>query len=302
MSLITLILGIIVLVKSADIFVVKSSNLAKCLGINSLIIGLTVVAMGTSAPEASVSIIAAIKNNSSISIGNIVGSNICNMLLVLGLSSIFSSIIVKKEILKKDYLLSIMTYIILLLIALFNNYLLLKHGILLLIFFGLYIYIILKNVKNSKEEKTKLRVGNIIMLVLSLIGIILGGNLIVNSAIIIARKLSVSEHIIALTIVAIGTSLPELVTSVVAAIKHENDIALGNVIGSNIFNTLFILGISGTINNLELTYNSLMDIIIMTIVGILIYIYMFIKRRLDKRIGIIFLLIYIGYIYYIIIR
>ncbi|HPF83523.1 MAG TPA: calcium/sodium antiporter [Bacilli bacterium] len=302
MSLITLILGIIVLVKSADIFVVKSSNLAKCLGINSLIIGLTVVAMGTSAPEASVSIIAAIKNNSSISIGNIVGSNICNMLLVLGLSSIFSSIIVKKEILKKDYLLSIMTYIILLLIALFNNYLLLKHGILLLIFFGLYIYIILKNVKNSKEEKTKLRVGNIIMLVLSLIGIILGGNLIVNSAIIIARKLSVSEHIIALTIVAIGTSLPELVTSVVAAIKHENDIALGNVIGSNIFNILFILGISGTINNLELTYNSLMDIIIMTIVGILIYIYMFIKRRLDKRIGIIFLLIYIGYIYYIIIR
>lgn len=276
MSYFFILIGFILLIKCADIFVSGCSNLAKVFRIPTIIIGLTIVAFGTSAPEASVSLIASLKGANTISVGNIVGSNICNLLLVLGISSLFGYNISR--------------------ISKFE-------GIVLLVFIIVYL-IMLYNASKSKKESVRenFKFKYIINIIIGLIGIILGGDLVVDNATIIAKTLGVSNNVIALTIVAIGTSLPELVTSAVATYKKETDIAIGNIIGSNIFNIFFILGLSGAIGNITLEFESLMDIIIMNLTGILVLILLYKNKQIDYKKGIFMLSLYIIYIIYILIR
>lgn len=310
MEYIILVIGFIVLVKCADIFVEGSSNVAKVLGVPTLIVGLTIVAFGTSAPEASVSIISAIEGKNEISIGNVVGSNICNLLLVLGISSLFKPLKANKQILKKDFLFSIIAYLTLYLsickgFILGNNKGLLERaeGIILLSFLFLYLYnMITTTSKKQEKEKRQFKFSDIFKIIFGLMGIVLGGNVVVDCATKIARNFGVSEQLIALTIVAIGTSLPELVTSIMATKKGENDIAIGNVIGSNIFNIFFILGVSSLIVPLSINYSSYIDIIIMTIVGVIVYLLTLKDKCINRKKGIFMIFLYIVYIFYIIHR
>ena len=300
MEYIILIIGFILLVKCADIFVDGSSNVAKSLKIPTLIIGLTIVAFGTSAPEASVSIIGAIEHRNEISIGNVIGSNICNLLLVLGVSSLFKPLKCNKKIIKRDLPFSILTYVVLFLLTI-NKYIEKKEGLLLLITLIVYLFTIIKQEYNNMIDKKDFSVKDLLKIIFGLIGIILGGNAVVDGAVIIAENFGVSEQLIALTIVAVGTSLPELFTSVIASIKNENDIAIGNVIGSNIFNILFILGMSSFISPLTINNYVIIDIIIMFIVGIILYIFVN-KESINRKNGIVMILIYFIYIFYIINR
>ena len=310
MSYFFILIGFILLIKCADIFVSGCSNLAKVFRIPTIIIGLTIVAFGTSAPEASVSLIASLKGSNTISVGNIVGSNICNLLLVLGISSLFGYIKIEEKVLKRDYSYSLLAYIILFLMTVtpfifgYNISRISKfEGIVLLVFIIVYL-IMLYNASKSKKEsvREKFKFKYIINIIIGLIGIILGGDLVVDNATIIAKILGVSNNVIALTIVAIGTSLPELVTSAVATYKKETDIAIGNIIGSNIFNIFFILGLSGAIGNITLEFESLMDIVIMNLTGILVLILLYKNKQIDYKKGIFMLSLYIIYIIYILIR
>ena len=225
LSLILLVAGLAILVKCADIFVYGSSNIAKAFGIPSLIIGLTIVAFGTSAPEAAVSITAGIKGSNEISIGNVVGSNICNSLLILGFCGLFKALKAKKEVRKRDfpyYLLSALVLFIMVSEYFFSGqvtgHITRSNGLIMLCFFGIYMVSLFSDVKRNKkndnqEQKEKFKIKDLLYIVLGLAGIILGGQMVVNGATNIAQALGVSENVIALTIVAIGTSLPELVTS-----------------------------------------------------------------------------------------
>lgn len=312
MEYVLLVIGFALLVKCADIFVDGSSNLAKVLGIPPLIIGLTVVAFGTSAPEAAVSITASLSGQNEIAVGNVVGSNICNLLLVLGLSALFNPLKSKREIIVKDYVFSLLSYLVLLLMvadSFYNgnsiSYITRSEGFVLLCFLGVYVYSLILGVASrdkEKQEKKKFEWKDIFYVVIGLVGIIFGGNLVVDSSVEIATNLGISSQLIALTIVAVGTSLPELVTSVVASRKGETDIAIGNVIGSNIFNIFFILGISSVLNPLILNLNSFYDIIIMCLVGIVVYLFAIKNRRIGNKKGIVMLILYAIYIFYIAIR
>ena len=310
MSYFFILIGFILLIKCADIFVSGCSSLAKVFRIPTIIIGLTIVAFGTSAPEASVSLIASLKGSNTISVGNIVGSTICTLLLVLGISSLFGYIKIEEKVLKRDYSYSLLAYIILFLMTVtpfifgYNISRISKfEGSVLLVFIIVYL-IMLYNASKSKKESVRenFKFKYIINIIIGLIGIILGGDLVVDNATIIAKTLGVSNNVIALTIVAIGTSLPELVTSAVATYKNETDIAIGNIIGSNIFNIFFILGLSGVIGNITLEFESLMDIIIMNLTGILVLILLYKNKQIDYKKGIFMLSLYIIYIIYILIR
>ena len=255
-SCILLVVGMILLIKGADLFVDGSSKVAKFFKIPSLIIGLTLVSMGTSAPEASVSINAAVNNLNDLSIGNVVGSNIFNTLLIMFISYIIFLIYRAK----KD-----------------------------------------KIVEEVKQEKTNL-FKSLIFVAVGLASIIFGGDMVVDSASKIAQKLGMSQSLVGLTIVAVGTSLPELVTSIVASIKKENDIAIGNVVGSNIFNVIFILGASSTISTLTLNNALIFDMVVMLTSGILLILFTLFNEKINKKQGIILILLYVAYLTYIIIR
>lgn len=309
MHFILLIIGFILLVKSADWFVEGSSNIAKLLGIPSLIVGLTIVAFGTSAPEAAVSINASIQNLNEISLGNVIGSNIANLLLVLGLASLFGNLTAKKKVITRDYKYLMLSSLVLLLLT-FSFYIsstvegvITKgNGILMLCFLGLYLYVLIEDAiksMNKKEEKGQFKLNDIVMIIFGLIGIIMGGELVVNNATIIAKLLNISDNIIALTIVAIGTSLPEVVTSIVAAKKGESDIAIGNVVGSNIFNVFFVLGMSSTISPITFGIDSFIDVIVMFIASIIVYLMILKNKHIDKKRGIFLILFYIVYMIYI---
>ena len=293
LSFILLVAGLAILVKCADIFVDGSSNIAKAFGIPSLIIGLTIVAFGTSAPEAAVSITAGIKGSNEISIGNVVGSNICNSLLILGFCGLFKALKAKKEVRKRDfpyYLLSALVLFIMVSEYFFSGqvtgHITRSNGLIMLCFFGIYMVSLFSDVKRNKkndnqEQKEKFKIKDLLYIVLGLAGIILGGQMVVNGATNIAQALGVSENVIALTIVAIGTSLPELVTSYVATKKGELDIAVGNVIGSNIFNILFILGITSVITPLVLNIDTYIDIIFMLLSSVLVFIMLHKNNRIE---------------------
>ena len=302
---ILLILGFVFLVRGADLFVDGSSSIAKHLKIPSVIVGLTIVAMGTSAPEASVSITAAIAGNSDISLGNIVGSNIFNFLVVIGVSAIICPVISHKDILKRDLWWNLgLTGLLLLLIL--DNKIGRIDGLILLFGMGLYLFIVIKNALKNRtpdtEEKLLSVPKSIVYMAIGLAAIICGGNFVVDNASIIAKSLGLSETLIGLTIVAVGTSLPELVTSITAARKHESGIALGNAVGSNIFNILFILGASSALTPINVAPELFIDTIILIAVSILIFLFAFTKKITNRLEGVVCVLLYIAYTAYIILR
>ena len=311
-SILLLIVGFVLLIKGADIFVDGASSTALNLKVSKMVIGLTIVAFGTSAPELAVSIKALLSGSSDIVLGNVVGSNILNILLILGISSLFSSMVVKDNTVKKEIPLTILFSVLLTVLSFDNifdknvpNVITRTDGFVILIFFIVFIYYLASIAKNNKEENEKApyKIGKSLLFVLiGLIGIVAGSNLVVDNASAIAKALNVSEKMISLTIVAFGTSLPELVTSVQAARKHENDIAIVNIIGSNIFNIGIVIGLPcALIGNINVETFNYIDMFTMIGAAILLFLLTFKKRKLDKGEGLIMLLIFIVYYGYVII-
>lgn len=298
-------IGFAMLMLGAKWLVDGSSAIARKYHIPEIVIGLTIVSIGTSMPELMVSFTSALEGHSDISVGNVIGSNLCNLLLILGLTSIVTPLVFSKT--TKDYDISIMLFstIIVLLLANKGNILSRADGILLLvlfIFFILYtIKIAQKSMNNCKENEVEIPKGKMIVSVIKiLVGIVLlkfGGDISVNNAVEVAQVLGVSERIIGVTIVAIGTSLPELITSIVAALKKEIDIAIGNIVGSNIFNLLLILGVSATISPIVYSTEYNFDFILLSIASLLLLCFaMFGKKDTMTRFnGLIYLLMYGGY-------
>lgn len=308
MQYIYLIIGFVLLVKGADYFVEGSSNLAKILKISSAIIGLTVVAFGTSLPEASVSTVAALKGNSGIALGNVIGSNIFNLFMILGTCALFTKLVIDKNLLYRDFIFSLLLSILSLIFIYTNKVLSNIEGLTLLIIFFIYIAYTIKiamknrqNISETEDKKISL-VLSIIYVIGGIISIIWGGKLVVSSASNIAIQFGLSDTLVGLTIVAIGTSLPELVTSFIATKKGENEIAIGNVIGSNIFNIGFILSSSSTIKAIQSATTSVYDLSFFILGCILFIIFVIFSGGIKRLHGFIYILLYTGYTIYIILR
>lgn len=305
MEFLMLLIGFVLLIKGADYFVEGSSSLAKIMKIPAVIIGLTIVAMGTSAPEASVSINAALAGNNDIAISNVVGSNIFNGMVVVGVCAIMQKFAVNKDIAKRDLPINIIISIILCLMII-DGQLSRIEGVILLAgmisFIALMVQSAIKNREEGDEIKAISLPMSLVYIVGGLIAVIIGGDFVVDSATAIATMFGLSQNFIGLTIVAVGTSLPELVTSIVATKKGESGLALGNAVGSNIFNILFILGFSAVVSPLTVLAESLVDGIIMVATGTLLYVFSKTKHEMDKMEGIICVLIYIAYTVFLFIR
>ena len=305
MDFLLLLVGFVLLIKGADYFVEGSSSLAKIMKIPAVIIGLTIVAMGTSAPEASVSINAALAGNNDIAISNVIGSNIFNGMVVVGVCAIMQKFAVNLEIAKRDLPINILISILLCFMIADGNLSRLEGIILLIgmvIFIGLMVMSALKNREEGDDIKTLSLPLSLVYIVGGLIAVVFGGDLVVDSATAIATMFGLSQNFIGLTIVAVGTSLPELVTSIVATRKGESGLALGNAVGSNIFNILFILGFSGVISPLTVLAESLVDGIIMVATGMLLYIFAKTKHEMNKVEGIICVLVYVAYTIFLFVR
>lgn len=308
---IVLALSFVALIKGADFFVEGASSLAKKLGVSTTIIGLTVVAMGTSAPEAAVSISAALKGSNEIALGNVIGSNLFNLLIVLGVCMVITKLPTQKETLKRDFPWNVIaTVAIIAFIVFFDTKITRIEGIILLVLFVTYMgYLIYKTLKDKTENDTEeiaeiSFVKTLVFLIGGLGFVIVGGDLVVDSATAIARSWGVSDALIGLTIVAMGTSLPELVTSIVAARKGESEMAIGNVIGSNLFNLLFILGMTSTIMpvGINLASGILVDAIVLLAVTVMMYIFAATGNKFQRYEGATAILCYGGYLAYIIAR
>lgn len=307
-----LIVGFILLIKGADLFVDGSSSIAKLLRIPSAIIGLTIVAFGTSAPELSVSFSAAMQGQNEIAISNVIGSNIFNLMVVTGACAAIAAIPVNANILKIEFPFSILAALLLLAFSVFGSgspeITRIEGIILLLLFIAYVVYQVfgaLKSRSAAEEdplEKVLSPVKSIVFVIIGCIMIVYGGDFVVDSASAIAKSFGLTETLIGLTIVAFGTSLPELVTSIVASRKGENDLAVGNVVGSNIFNILMILGISTSINPVPLNRTAIYDCLLLIIFSILVLFFCWTKKQLGRREGIIMLAIYAAYTAYIILR
>lgn len=308
LNIVLLIIGFIVLVKGADWFVDSAASLAENFHLSKILIALTIVAFGTSAPEFAVSIKSSLAGTSDIVLGNVIGSNILNILLILGISSCIHTLNVKNATVKKELPITIL--LTTLLIVLMSDHLLSgikinsltrSDGIVILLFFLVFIYYLFSTMRHKVEEEknSKPKYGIVKSLVFTLIGIIcliLGSNAVVDSASSIAKILGVSERMISLTIIALGTSLPELVTSVIATKKGEYDIAIGNVVGSNIFNIGVVLGIPLAIFGgiASFTINSI-DLFVLFISTLLLFIFSFRDYKITRKEGIIFLIIFVIY-------
>lgn len=323
LNILFLILGMVLLIKGADYFVSGASAIAKKLKVPSLFIGLTIVALGTSLPELSVSVTSAINNSIDLSVGNIVGSNLFNMLFVLGLIAILKPIPLQKTSKKIELPFFVATTGILMLFGFdiwlngdTKNVLSRTESIILIVILILYMYVLISNAykkrKSSKlenpelieeEENTNLKVWQIILyVVLGLSAVVFGGECVSSTAQFLALKMGMSEALVGLTIVALGTSLPELVTSVVAAKKGENELALGNVIGSNIMNISLILGSVGLIAKAPISTDIVVDLIILFVTTMIFAWFCIRKDNISKREGIVLLTLYIAYITFAIIR
>lgn len=335
MNYIILIVGFFLLIKGADLFVEGASTIAKRLGIPAVIVGLTIVSLGTSAPELAVSVTASIKGSNELTMGNVLGSNIFNILTVLGTMAVVTPICINKKLIKSDLLINLVATILLYLLAfskigIFGEANLLSRidGILLLCLCISYVVYLIYTVRKSNNQETKVdklvagdetavditiendsnkTIGKSIFLsVIGVVGIVIGGDLVVNSASTIAMTFGLSEKLVGLTIVAIGTSLPELVTSLVAIKKGENEIALGNILGSNSFNILLILGISSAISPVVISSTLVVDLLFLIAVTVLVAALVFINKKDIKKLsryeGIMLLLLYIGYTAFIIMR
>lgn len=313
-QLIMLAAGLALLILSAAAVVSGASALARRFGISELIVGLTVVAFGTSAPELIVNIMAAWENHPQIVYGNILGSNIFNILIIGGLAGLITPLVVSSGVVWREIPLSIITLMVL--FGLSNNFflfgpaLLSRHdGLILLGLFGLFLYDVFRQLKNNPQPpapgQVQLHGGKILVFIAGgLAGLALGGRLVVNTAIELAVMMQASEKIIAITIVAAGTSLPELATTLAAVLKKKNNIAMGNIIGSNIFNVLFIMGVSSLIRPLhyQASFNS--DFYVLATASLLLFLAMFSgkKKKLDRWEAAVMLLLYLGYTGYLFLR
>lgn len=311
-----LVVGFVFLIKGADWFVGGASKIADRFGIPQLVIGLTIVAMGTSAPEAAVSISAALKNtaetnSAAIAIGNILGSNILNILLILGITSVIAIIPVQKSTIRYEIPFVIVITCLLAGIGYTKGYLGAWDGLILWGLMILYlVYLILMSKKGQIAvgvEESPLHVKEnifllIFMVVAGIVLIVLGSNIAVDSASALARKFGMSERLIGLTIVAFGTSLPELITSVTAALKRKSDIAVGNIVGSNIFNILFVIGTASLITDIPYDPSFNMDGIVCIISSVLLFFFVVKTKALKRAHGIVFLLAFVAYYGFIIFR
>ena len=305
MEYLLLLIGFVLLIKGADFFVDGSSSLARIMKVPSVIIGLTIVAMGTSAPEASVSINAALAGSNDIAISNVIGSNLFNGLVVVGVCAFMAGFKTNPEILKRDMPLNIIVTAILC-IMLLDRHINRIEGIILLIGMAVYIATMvisaLKNREAADECKILSLPKSLIFIIGGLIAVIFGGTLVVDNACLIAKDFGVSENFIGLTIIAIGTSLPELVTSITATRKGDSGLALGNAIGSNLFNILFILGMSATICPLNVLSESIIDCIILLVSAVILYVFARTKKTMNRWEGIVCVFLYVGYTAYLLIR
>lgn len=305
LQVLLLAVGFCMLVKGADWFVDGAAGIAEKFGIPHLVVGLTIVAMGTSAPEAAVSITAALKGNAGITIGNIVGSNILNILVILGVASVIIPIAVAKSTVKVEIPFMLVITILLLVLGCTGNEIVLWEGIILWIAFILYLAYLFrmaaKNKEEAPEDMAEKPVWKLLLLVVVGLGLImLGSNLAVDAATEIAKILGMSDRLIGLTIVALGTSLPELVTSVSAARKGKADIAIGNIVGSNIFNILFVVGTTALITPVVFETKFVIDMLISAAAGVLLWVCVFKDHKLSRTGGIIMLAGYAAYFIYLI--
>ncbi|MBS4986728.1 MAG: calcium/sodium antiporter [Hungatella hathewayi] len=310
MMYVLLLAGFLLLIKGADFFVEGSSSVAKLLRVPTVIIGLTIVAFGTSAPELAVSISASLSGSNDIAVGNVIGSNIFNLLMVVGACGVIMPMAIDKMILYGDYLFSILAAAVMLALFAFDHTLSRLDGVILLLLFAYFLYKMVRNTLASRAaggpEEDDVEVLSPVKSVLFILGglaaIVAGGNMVVNSASSIASSFGLSETLIGLTVVAFGTSLPELVTSVVASRKGENGLALGNVIGSNLFNILFVLAASATISPMKVDILSTYDAIFLIAASIITWFLAKSRFEVNRREGIIMVLMYVGYTAYIIMR
>jgi len=296
--------GFVMLVNGADWFVDGAAGIADRMGIPQLVIGLTIVAMGTSAPEAAVSITAALKDNAGITIGNVVGSNILNILIILGITSVIVTIAVAKSTVFIDIPVMVAATLILIFFGYTGNEISFVEGVLLWVAFIGYLAYMVVTAKKNKQETTEKENNSpfwklLIATILGLVLIVWGSNVSVDAATNIAQKLGMSERFIGLTIVALGTSLPELFTSVSAAIKGKADIAIGNIVGSNIFNILFIVGTTALIIPVVFEAKFLIDATIAIAAAIFLFLFVVKSKKLTRPAGIFMLLCYCGYFAYL---
>lgn len=302
-ELLLLVVGFAMLVKGADWFVDGTSGVARKLGIPQLVVGLTIVAMGTSAPEAAVSITAALKGNASIAIGNVVGSNILNILIILGITAVITSVAIQKSTLWVEIPYMLVVTIVLIIMGLDGSVSRLEGGILwgmFLVYFGYLFYL----AKNGKEENKEVETSTGKLILSAIVGgviVVWGSDITVDAATAIAQILGMSERFIGLTIVALGTSLPELVTSVTAARKGNADIAIGNIVGSNIFNILFVIGTTALIIPVPYAAGFIIDGIIAVAAGVLLWVSVCKKLELRRPWGVVMLLSYAAYFVYLLV-
>lgn len=312
MDIIYLLLGFIIIIKGSDMLVDGSVNLAKFLKIPTLVIGLTIVAIATGVPEIAISISSSLKGSNGLLLGNLLGSNIFNILFILGLIAIIKPLYIKKEIILKNYAFALLSCLVLFIISYdiyfgdsLVNLVTRTEGILLLCFAGIFLYSTVLEAtldKNIKVEKGKFSFKDILYIVVGIVLIGLSAEVIVNSAVNISKWLGIGEDLIGLTIIAVGTNLPELVTSIVAVRKGEVDIAIGNLVGTNIYNIFLILGLAATINPIVISSNAFIDIIVLAITSFIVYIFIQHKKDINRKEGIIMILLYIIYIVYVVIR
>ncbi len=308
-------IGFILLIKGAQLLVEGAASIARSLNISDLVIGLTVVAFGTSTPELFVNIVASLNGKTDIAIGNVLGSNIANIFLILGVSSVIYPLAVTKGTVWKEIPFSLLAAIVLLFMAndqIIDNagvsQLARIDGLIFLSFFVIFVYYTysiaarVEGVEAHLPVKQHYWVRSLLFVIAGLAGLMIGGKWVVDGAIALATKLGMSESLVGLTIVAVGTSLPELATSAVAAYKKNVEIAIGNVVGSNIFNIFFVLGISATIKPLPFQTQNNVDIGTVLLASFMLFFFMFTgkKRSLDRWEGILFLLFYTGYISFLI--
>lgn len=308
-SIFILIVGFILLIKGADFFVDGSSSVAKMLRVPPMIIGLTIVAMGTSLPECAVSVTASLTGSNTLAISNVVGSNIFNLLVVCGVCALFNRLPVQTATLQKEFPLSIICAVLLLIFGYTGMMIGQMEGVILLVVFvGYIIWMIFTAMRARREAVTDVEIEDyeilpvwkcVIFIVGGIAAIKFGGDFVVDGAVDIAEAFGISDTLIGLTVVALGTSLPELATSIVAARKNEVDIAVGNVIGSNIFNILFVLGIAGVISPMSFIFSNIVDTLVLIVISVVVLILAWRKKQLWRFEGGIMIAMYAAYIYYI---
>lgn len=322
-AILILVIGFVLLIKGADFFVEGSSSVAKKFHVPAMLIGMTIVAMGTSLPECAVSVTASLANNNSLAVSNVIGSNIFNLMVVCGACALFSPLTIRQDTLKKEFPLSIICAALMLVLGYIGMTLGHIDGIIFLVLFVGYLLWMIQSAKKARAavlsdpaqsgqiEQSEFVEENIailptwkslVFIIGGMIAIKFGGDFVVNGASSIASSMGLSQTLIGLTIVAMGTSLPELVTSLVAAKKGEVDMALGNVIGSDIFNILFVLGIATAISPISFLMENVIDIILLIIMSVIVLAFAWTKQQINRKEGILMLLMYAAYMVYICVR